>query len=310
MNRKGFTLIELLVVIAIIALLMGMLMPALNEARQLALRLVCSSNLSGIGKSMAIYSHENEDTWPRAGGPGSLWSTTGTIQKWFDPDWVQAFGAARGTGQATITSSLYLLVKYYSLKPEQFVCKGDGARVFKIGETRAGQQGAQLEDVWDFSGRGRGDATPYNPGELVSYAYHMPYEAPNPHQEPGQPGTTSFVVMDQFNPGTAVAADRNPHLDIKGDSMAPLDADQVSFAHQEKGQNVMFKDASVRFYKNTVEVGIGGDNIYTWGKANPEGGDAAGTPPTGNGDNSGPGGQEDAYLVSEKNEPKRVGGGR
>jgi len=130
----------------------------------------------------------------------------------------------------------------------------------------------------------------------------MPYEAPNPHREPGQPPTTSFVVLDQFNPGTAVAADRNPHLDVKGDSMAPLDVEQNSFAHQEKGQNVMFKDSSVRFYKNTVKVGIGGDNIYTWGTVNPEGGDEAGTAPTGNGDNSGPGGQEDAYLVSERNE--------
>jgi len=300
MKRKGFTLIELLVVIAIIALLMGMLMPALNEARNLALRLVCASNLSGIGKSMNIYAQENEDTWPRAGGPGSTWATTGYLPRWFMPDWQMAFGARSGPGQATVTSSLYLLVKYYGIKTEQFVCKGDGARVFKIAETRAAEMGYQLEDVWDFCGKDR--VAGYVPGECVSYAYNMPYEAPNPHRESGQPATTSFVILDQFNPGTAVAADRNPHLDVKGDSMAPLDVDQDSFAHQEKGQNVMFKDASVRFYKNTVTVGIGGDNIYTWGTVNPEGGDEAGTAPTGNGDNSGPGGQEDAYLVSERNE--------
>ena len=57
MERKGFTLVELLVVIAIIALLMGILMPALARVRQIAFRLVCGTNLSGIGKAMLIYAN-------------------------------------------------------------------------------------------------------------------------------------------------------------------------------------------------------------------------------------------------------------
>jgi prepilin-type N-terminal cleavage/methylation domain-containing protein len=52
MKKKGFTLVELLVVIAIIALLMGILMPALARVRQIAFRMVCGTNLSGIGKAM------------------------------------------------------------------------------------------------------------------------------------------------------------------------------------------------------------------------------------------------------------------
>ena len=74
MKRKGFTLVELLVVIAIIALLMGILMPALSRVRQIAFRLICGTNLSGIGKAMLIYSNDYEDEFPKAGGRRNLWT--------------------------------------------------------------------------------------------------------------------------------------------------------------------------------------------------------------------------------------------
>ena len=73
MKRKGFTLIELLVVISIIALLMSILMPALARVRELASRVVCGTNLSGIGKAMGIYANNNESgRFPRAGGRNSI----------------------------------------------------------------------------------------------------------------------------------------------------------------------------------------------------------------------------------------------
>ncbi|MHC4313984.1 MAG: type II secretion system protein, partial [Planctomycetota bacterium] len=56
-----------LVVIAIIALLMGILMPALARVRQIAFRMVCGSNLSGIGRAMLIYANDYDNDLPRAG---------------------------------------------------------------------------------------------------------------------------------------------------------------------------------------------------------------------------------------------------
>ena len=55
-KKRGFTLIELLVVIAIIALLLGILMPALTRVRAMAKRLVCATNLRSIHLGMYLYS--------------------------------------------------------------------------------------------------------------------------------------------------------------------------------------------------------------------------------------------------------------
>ena len=59
--RRGFTLVELLVVIAIIALLMAILMPALNRAREHGKRAVCFGNVRQLILAWSIYADENAD---------------------------------------------------------------------------------------------------------------------------------------------------------------------------------------------------------------------------------------------------------
>ena len=60
-GKKGFTLIELLVVIAIIAILMGILMPALNRAREQGRRAACQANLKTLTLAWLMYADENGD---------------------------------------------------------------------------------------------------------------------------------------------------------------------------------------------------------------------------------------------------------
>jgi prepilin-type processing-associated H-X9-DG protein len=62
--RRGFTIWELLIIIAIIALLVGLLLPALSRVRSVSTRMVCGSNLASYGKAGWMYLEENKEIFP------------------------------------------------------------------------------------------------------------------------------------------------------------------------------------------------------------------------------------------------------
>lgn len=63
-DRRGFTLIELLVVIAIISLLVSILLPSLSRAKELAMRVLCSTNMRSIGTAVYMYAEDHDGALP------------------------------------------------------------------------------------------------------------------------------------------------------------------------------------------------------------------------------------------------------
>lgn len=287
MERKGFTLVELLVVIAIIALLMGILMPALARVRQVAFRMVCGTNLSGIGKAMLIYANDNDESYPIAGRRNEVWTRNGKINDFEDPDKAVAFGR----GGATVSSSLYLLVRFADVQPKQFNCKGDiGSKIFKV-SAEAYDPLLEPTEVWDFGSYKIAASSSY-PAEYCSYSYNLPYE----FTDPIRPTTMiSRPVTAVSRPGNAVCADRSPYFDknatnyvdgVKtgedpphwvvadtqtGEPAHYVDDDKTgnAFPHQREGQNVLFADMHVDF-EHYANVGVDNDNIWKpWGRVEP-----------------------------------------
>ena len=77
--RRGFTLLELLVVIGVIAVLLGLLFPALGRAREAARTSVCLSNVRQITNAAIMYTSDHENTWPvipyRETATSAIWTS-------------------------------------------------------------------------------------------------------------------------------------------------------------------------------------------------------------------------------------------
>jgi prepilin-type N-terminal cleavage/methylation domain-containing protein/prepilin-type processing-associated H-X9-DG protein len=244
-NRRttGFTLVELLVVIGIIALLISILLPALNAARERANRVKCASNLRQIGQGIMLYANDNR-SYPRTRYDANLDPTAFTPPAVGTPAMAPNesdpfFGPARPAVN-DVSAALFALVRN-DMSAEVFTCPSTN------------------HEKDTLNGVGAANRANFNTANNLSYSISNPYPKSNAI---GVGYRLSVNTLASF----ALASDRNDGdltnvATYDSNSSAAIQKSLNSRNHDREGQNVLFNDGHVEWSPNAW-VGDNKDFIF------------------------------------------------
>ncbi len=184
-KRRGFTLIELLVVIAIIALLMSILMPALNRARELGRRTVCMGNLKQLALAWVMYADENRGDLVDGRAGADDGGNPAIVTGWVGPIPLDNNGNPTGNKRSQIVNIKEGTLWEYAKNPKVFKCPAGQVKhmvTYAMVDAMNGvaQTNTKADQVWCNN---RGDLSKTNDrivfidiGKVRDSSYHVYYQ--------------------------------------------------------------------------------------------------------------------------------------
>jgi len=240
----AFTLIELLVTISIIALLIGILLPALGKAREVAREAVCLANLRSQQLATVSYSTDNRE-YPR-----TRYDSTVTGGDAYTSTWALTNPFDVGMDANGISSSMWLLARTDYLESISVFSdpSADSAWINESLNVRMYADFPAGAPLAEDSRRG------------LHYGYTIPYGKP-PDASLPEVKKAVRLNLDTVRSDLPVYADQGPDC-CGGHGYGSSGGSGTSYNHDYRGLNVAKGDGSAQWEEKTNRVGIQEDNIY------------------------------------------------